>query len=148
MSPTEKERLAKVLALTTSNIDGEALAAVRKANQLLAKDGVTWEQLLTATGSNFGAFAAAFAKANVVYKERPPPASELENLRSMISMLLTKIREDRSTRLWLNQLLNTVVNGEAIADRQREALIDLFIRYDCDLAPHERGYQKRYTNNF
>jgi hypothetical protein len=42
----DKGKLAKLLALTSSPVDGEALAAVRKAHHLIAKAGITWPQLL------------------------------------------------------------------------------------------------------
>ena len=46
MSFTETKRLGKLLALTTSTFDGEALVAIRKANSLLHQEGFTWSELL------------------------------------------------------------------------------------------------------
>jgi hypothetical protein len=48
-SPTEPHnlrRLAKMLELTASNSDGEALSAVRRANEELKRLGMTWTELL------------------------------------------------------------------------------------------------------
>jgi len=42
----DRERLAKVLAMTTSNHDGEALSAIRRANEILAGENLTWTELL------------------------------------------------------------------------------------------------------
>lgn len=42
----DRVRLAKVLAMTTSNHDGEALSAVRKANDILKSENLTWSDLL------------------------------------------------------------------------------------------------------
>lgn len=42
MTPLETARLIKILSLTTSNHDGEALAAIRKANQIMRDLGVGW----------------------------------------------------------------------------------------------------------
>ena len=47
--PTEipkQELLAKLLMMTTSSSDGEALSAIRKANNLLTAAGWTWEMLI------------------------------------------------------------------------------------------------------
>jgi len=40
------ERLAKLLELTASNHDGEALVAVRKANETIERIGITWTEIL------------------------------------------------------------------------------------------------------
>ncbi len=42
----DKDRLAKLLSMTSSDHDGEALAAIRKANQLLRANGTTWSDVL------------------------------------------------------------------------------------------------------
>ena len=43
----ENERLLKVLRLTGSDQDGEALAALRMAQRIMAKAGLTWEGMLS-----------------------------------------------------------------------------------------------------
>lgn len=43
-----KDRILKLLKLTESQNDNEALIAIRAANGLLKREGKTWEQLLTA----------------------------------------------------------------------------------------------------
>lgn len=48
MTPDDLERLIKVLGLTTSDQDGEALSAIRRANEILKRGGTTWAQLLGA----------------------------------------------------------------------------------------------------
>lgn len=47
----DKTRLAKVLALTQSDKDHEALAAMRKANEIIKGEGLTWDELLHALPS-------------------------------------------------------------------------------------------------
>jgi hypothetical protein len=42
----DRERLAKVLALTASSQTSEALAAMRKANEIVTGAGLTWGQVL------------------------------------------------------------------------------------------------------
>jgi len=43
------DRLIRCLELTTSSHDGEALAAIRKANEELARIGVGWDALVATT---------------------------------------------------------------------------------------------------
>lgn len=45
----DKGRLAKVLALTQSDNDAEAIAAIRRANEIIKSEGLQWSDLLTAT---------------------------------------------------------------------------------------------------
>lgn len=44
----DKARLAKILALTTSDNDGEALSAIRRANAAIKAEGLQWSDLITA----------------------------------------------------------------------------------------------------
>ena|SRR5215472_17915324 len=48
MDVTGRDRLLNLLARTTSEHDGEALAAARKANQFLARQGLTWVDVISA----------------------------------------------------------------------------------------------------
>lgn len=48
----DRDRLVKLLAMTTSDNDGEALNALRMANKMLAAEKMTWEQVLAVQGSN------------------------------------------------------------------------------------------------
>lgn len=41
-----REKLTKLLNLTTSDNDGEALTAIRMANNIVKKNGLSWECLL------------------------------------------------------------------------------------------------------
>ena len=45
MNLANRTKLAKLLALTTSNHDGEALSAARKANALVKRQGKTWQAI-------------------------------------------------------------------------------------------------------
>ncbi len=47
----DRERLTKLLALTTSDIDAEALAAIRMANKMLTVEKLTWGEILAAGGT-------------------------------------------------------------------------------------------------
>jgi hypothetical protein len=46
LNPQDRERLTKLIAMSTSPHDGEALAATRKANALLANAKLTWADIL------------------------------------------------------------------------------------------------------
>lgn len=46
MPKIDRDRLAKILALTTSDTDGEALAAIRRANYILKEAGLDWASVL------------------------------------------------------------------------------------------------------
>lgn len=46
----DRERLIKIMGLTTSNSDGEALSALRKANEILAGEKLTWAEVLKGGG--------------------------------------------------------------------------------------------------
>lgn len=42
----DRDRLSKLMMLTTSDFDGEALSALRMANQMLAKAKLNWDAVL------------------------------------------------------------------------------------------------------
>ena len=47
----DRTRLSKLMNLTTSDSDGEALNALRKANELLTKHKLTWSEILLKAGA-------------------------------------------------------------------------------------------------
>jgi hypothetical protein len=49
LDPAAAGRLAKVLALTASSIDGEVLAAAKAANRIIEAAGTTWADVLRPT---------------------------------------------------------------------------------------------------
>jgi len=68
--------LIKLLKLTTSSSDAEALSAMRKANEQLAKFGGCWERLLTShvtvIGDPFVGIATPPPRAPISEPPRPP----------------------------------------------------------------------------
>jgi len=46
----DRDKLAKLLAMTTSDNDGEALNAVRMANKMVRDAGITWQDVLREPG--------------------------------------------------------------------------------------------------
>lgn len=43
----DRDLLTKLMMLTTSDADGEALSAIRKANQILKKEKLNWQEVLS-----------------------------------------------------------------------------------------------------
>jgi len=72
----DKTKLIKLLNLTSSNSDGEALNALRIANKMLTENNITWQQIVTGdyktpeTAREYAkGYRAGFAKAtNQAYK--------------------------------------------------------------------------------
>lgn len=79
----DREKLTKVLMLTQSDQDGEALAAIRAANAMLARSGQNWEGFLRAPGSSPGASGGPTrGTATYARTERPAgPAGWKKNAR-------------------------------------------------------------------
>jgi hypothetical protein len=46
LSMGDRDKLIKLLMMTTSDFDGEALSFIRKANELLKRNSLSWEQVL------------------------------------------------------------------------------------------------------
>jgi hypothetical protein len=74
------ELIIKLLKMTTSQTDTEALVALRKANEQLAKSGADWESLLrgkvTIVEDPFKSFTipSGYAKPTAPQPRTPPPA--------------------------------------------------------------------------
>ena len=48
----DRDRLAKLLSLSQSDNDAEAISAIRKANSMLKKEGLTWQNVLGSVPSS------------------------------------------------------------------------------------------------
>lgn len=72
--------LVKLLKMTTSSNDGEALVAVRKANQLLAEAGWDWDRVMagkiTVVGDPFAGLARPAPPQQPQQRQTPQPASQ------------------------------------------------------------------------
>lgn len=83
------QRLAKLLALTTSENDHEALSAIRQANKLLKAEKLTWEQVIQSPAPAASIFGPKTAASYEAWRSRPAPQrpvtveEELERLRKM-----------------------------------------------------------------
>jgi hypothetical protein len=70
-------RLAKVLGMTGSAHDGEALAAARKANALMVAAGMTWDEILRPPDD----LRIAVDTARILLNENEELRNEIEQLR-------------------------------------------------------------------
>jgi hypothetical protein len=81
MSEIDRDRLIKLLGMTGSSHDGEALSALRRALDLLAAAGVTWDDLLHGPG---GELEVATQAAAQLLAENTALSDEIERLRSLL----------------------------------------------------------------
>ena len=77
MNGLDHERLAKVMGLTGSAHDGEALVAVRKANAQIVAAGMTWDEILRPSDD----LRIAVDAARILVNENEALRSEIERLR-------------------------------------------------------------------
>ena len=80
MGTYSKERLVKLLNLTASDNDHEALLALRNAQKMMAQGAVTWESLVTARASTPSRRQppAQPPKARPAKTARPPPKTVIK----------------------------------------------------------------------
>ena len=77
MNALDHNRLAKVLGMTGSAHDGEALVAVRKANELIVAAGTTWAEILQPPDD----LRIAVDAARLLLAENEALRNEIERLR-------------------------------------------------------------------
>jgi hypothetical protein len=77
MNALDRQRLAKVLGLTDSAHEGEALAAARKANELIVAAGITWDAVVQPSDD----LRIAVDAASLLLAENEELRNEIERLR-------------------------------------------------------------------
>ena len=77
MNARDRQRLARILGLTGSAHDGEALAAVRKANAQIVAADVTWDEIL----QPFDDLRIAVDAASLLLAENEALRNEIKQLR-------------------------------------------------------------------
>ena len=90
----DRTRLAKILAMTTSTHDGEALSAIRRANEVLAGEKVSWEEVLAQEATRAVHVSVHRYPDNSKYYE-PPEAWQAPHLKDKVTldMMFRKIFE-------------------------------------------------------
>lgn len=108
MPSVDIEKLAKVLGLLGSTVDGEVLAAARQATEILRRADATWADVLRLPATRPGAMFVQAGDAPIRFGrvELVPPVagrwldSALRLLRDDYAVLL-----EESERTWLRQLI-------------------------------------------
>jgi hypothetical protein len=75
--PLDRQKLVKLLAMTTSDKDPEALAAIRLANAMLDREKMTWGDVLKEAGTTLNIVLTRY-KADDSWDKNPlrkPPTS-------------------------------------------------------------------------
>jgi hypothetical protein len=81
LSGIDRDRLFKLLGMTGSSHDGEALNALRRAQDLLAAAGMSWDDLLCGPGSELEVATQAAAQ---LLAENAALYHEVERLRKLL----------------------------------------------------------------
>lgn len=112
-------RLIKLLNLTTSPEDGEALSAVRFANALLAKEGKTWEQVLNSSGPSIGdIFSHTWRPPANPYVN--PALRDREKIMRMFDAVLYSVKS--SAREFIESLHEQFLDRGSLSQKQYDAL--------------------------
>jgi hypothetical protein len=108
LSPTDRDRLAKMLALLDSPFDGERLAAVASATKLLERRGVRWCQILD-------------------HMCQPPPRPPQRQPRPVHWRLtcLRLLERVHDLKPWEANFVRDIVRGNTLTTRQHSCLREM-----------------------
>lgn len=118
MESKRLERFAKVMMLTTSTNDGEALAAIRKANLIMGEEGLRWDDWLTDLMN--GAIAGSVSQ-----ETQEAPAPDWEDVSENQSWRIT---QDGAN--WIEALIERALSpmGRLIISRGAEKFLEGYAR--------------------
>jgi hypothetical protein len=120
--PFDFDRFIKLMMMTTSDQDGEALTAMRKANALLAGLNRNWEELLK--GKITVQVVREFKRVDPV-EERHTNAnkhSDAYEINSLFEMLMREVSPNSSFREFVESVHEYWENNGFITDAQYRAL--------------------------
>lgn len=137
--PIKFEKFVKLMALTTSSIDGEALSALRKANAMLDETNMTWEQLLAGkvkfVRDEFGGAKSSarrdYEKRSGARPHRPGPEPQAgwyyaedfgPQINEMFEFIDRQLAPDNSFRAWVSDVYEQWINRNKISERQYTVL--------------------------
>lgn len=86
MEESTKDRILKLLELTRSEHDGEALSALRKANEIREKEGLQWAEM-------FQQSAPKSAMPPII-KNRPAPPPKIVTVEMMFNQIFQRRLSD------------------------------------------------------
>jgi len=124
-----KEKLVKVLMLTQSPADGEALSAIRIANALLQKHNMTWDQIIG---------LAQPTRPSEIPRPEDYPENEVAKmvavvLHAKLRVYASKTRITYVTNLWANYVkTNTITVTEYHTLRQIYNVVLMRSKMDLD----------------
>jgi hypothetical protein len=114
-----REKILKLLELTNSNHDAEALNAIRKANEILGKEGWHWEDVFAKSPDR---------KKNLPpgVQRRPPPPKFL-TVETMFDEILRRSLSD-TVRAKIEQLKYIYEWTESLSGEEVNTLINTYNR--------------------
>lgn len=115
-APADLEKIAKMLAMTASDSDGEALAAARAANRFLAQNGWGWAEILKP----------------VTYPRKPPKS--VSELNSLFITILDEIRYSPYLSMWRGWMAATRRSAEArpLTNAEKHRITHLLMAHASD----------------
>lgn len=125
----QQELLIKVLGMTTSVHDGEALAAIRKANDLLKTAGVTWREYIEAVDktrkAKEGDGPAYNAYNRSQQRQQQKDFTDLyddEEIEKTLDHLMRTIDPSSGFRSWVESVSEQFHAGKKLSEKQLEIL--------------------------
>jgi hypothetical protein len=137
MTPDRLQKLIRLMMLTTSNRDGEALAALRKAQAFLAEGGQNWEEFLTPLANGKAPpREEPKAQAHQAYQRPPgggwqrskPAWDEYEDAETMIEYLIESGRLPDSLVDFVTSLQGSLAKYGRLTENQMRALRNIYRR--------------------
>lgn len=126
LSAADRERLSKILGMTGSAHDGEALAALRAANELLARHRVTWADVVMPSPATLRVVAPA---SSYPPGYRPPtgPVTDVQAKTQRIFAERIAVLGLDDTKFVL-RMSSKVRRGTAIKPAEADRVVGLYAR--------------------
>ena len=121
-SPIDK--ITKLLALTTSTFDGEALNAIRAANEILNEQDKTWEEVIHPNYFSASAMALEIKmlKQEIAYLKEVKQPNKSITIAQKINVCL----EAQPYNKFLNSISSSFPKYGRLTDRQSEVLEEIY----------------------
>lgn len=116
-----EERILKLLALTESDSDGEALNAIQMANKILRKANLSWREFFNAKDRKEGTDRTGPKEG----RSNSLTTSEMESLRRCLKLLLEEMDEDDYAFPFLKSVQSFARRNRATR-KQYEKVMDIF----------------------
>ncbi len=111
MNPRISEQLDKILALADSSHEGEAIVAVRKARQMLSRDGLSFADLarVASARQGYGQSSGLFSRRS---RQPDPTETQLHHLQQQLEDLRAQIQtQDLQVGFWRRRALDLEQNS-------------------------------------